>query len=563
MKRLFILVKKDLLVSYPYLLHPGVALRDKHLRKKMLLLFMGLGILSFYLFLFMKPVFALYERFKLLGMPLGFLALGFLAFLSLLVLLSFPYILSSIYFSEDVQKMLSLPLSAEEIYQSKLVFLSLNSLFYGLLTTLPIIIKYGISEGMGPLYYFYGLTGMVLLSLGTMSLLATALIFLMRGALRLPRIKNILQFLGMLLIMGFSLGVNYFVQSKTGGNPEDVLAEMAQETAVLLDRLLPGLPPLRWLLMAMEKSRSVEGAMYFGLLALLSLGLVALLSRLGAPSMVKGVLSSGTVRERKQRQAGKNRSHPVAVHLFKKEFNELLRTPLYAFNTLGSGLILPLALLMPLFAQKTLTLAEIKKMRPMLELLPLTPVERGAISLGLGIILGIFVGSMGNPLSSSFSREGKNIWLMKSLPISVKDQIIGRMGVGLSFQFLLLLPSLAIATAILFPPLEMILAFSAGNLLAGIFVGLLGLSIDLMRPKLVWDNPQEAMKQNLNLLLTMLVCWGYLGIAGFILYHWKINPAEHIGRILLFTLLSLGMLDGALFIYLSKTMEKALLNMGN
>lgn len=44
------------------------------------------------------------------------------------------------------------------------------------------------------------------------------------------------------------------------------------------------------------------------------------------------------------------------------------------------------------------------------------------------------------------------------------------------------------------------------GLLGSIPMTQIGMLIDISRPMLVWDNPQRAMKQNFNLLITMGVC---------------------------------------------------------
>ncbi|NLY37495.1 MAG: hypothetical protein GX046_09740 [Tissierellia bacterium] len=561
MKNLFVLVKKDIYVDYPYIINPAVAFKDKKLRKKTYLQVFGYLVIFIYLMLFMKPIFKLYDVYKDLGMALGFLSLGFMAYLMVLLLFSFPYILSKIYFSRDVQMTLSLPVSPEEILQSKLISLSFSSLIYGVITVVPIMLKFGIAEKMGPLYYIYGFLGLILLCLGIISLLAFVLIFLMRWVARLPKLKNVVQFFGMMLILVFSLGINYFIQSTVTGDPVEMMNKIAQGSKALLDAILPAIPTLRWLLLAMEKSSSLIGLGYFLLLLLSTLAVVVILTKLGAPFMVQGVLSSTAVGEKKLRRRGKNNSSSVAVHIFKKEFSELLRTPLYAFNTLGGALILPIALLIPLFAQKTISFDDIKEFRDIIPFLPFTRFELILLGVSLGIALGVFMGSMGNPLSSSFSREGKQIWIMKVLPISAKDQILGRFMVGMSFQLLLLIPILVLGIIVFLPPVELVLAIIGGNLLAGVFVSLLGLSVDTTRPKLVWDNPQEAMKQNFNLVITMFTLWAYLGIMGFILFNIKVDPLAKLPLILGIVIISQLILDAALYIYLNKTMESALLRM--
>ncbi|HZK09744.1 MAG TPA: hypothetical protein VFD08_01615, partial [Clostridia bacterium] len=507
------------------------------------------------------PVFKLYDSYKAAGIPLAFLALGFMSYLFMLLIFSFPYILSKIYFSKDIETMLSLPLASEEILASKFLSLTFSSLIYAVFLVIPIMFKFGFSEKMGPVYYIYGFLGLILLSMGIISLLAFVIIFLMRWVVRLPRIKNALQFLGMMLILIFSIGINYFIQSSLSGDPAEMIDQILKSSKGLLDSLLPGIPNLQWLLLAMENSGRLLGLGYFLLLFLATLLLVVVLIKLGAPFMRQGVLANTAIKEKKVRAKGKNKKRSVAVNLFKKELGELLRTPLYAFNTLGGGIILPIVMLIPLIAQGNIGFKELEMAREMIRTFPITSLDLILVSIAIGMVLGIFLGSIGNPVSSSFSREGKQIWIIKSLPILVKDQILGRLLVGMSFQLMLILPTLILIGLVLWPPIGAVLGILLGSLLSGLFISLLGLSVDARRPKLVWDNPQEAMKQNFNLVITMLTSWAYLGLVIFILVRIKIDYLENLPLIVGVIVFSQLLIDAGLYIYLNKTMQSSLLRM--
>ena len=173
------------------------------------------------------------------------------------------------------------------------------------------------------------------------------------------------------------------------------------------------------------------------------------------------------------------------------------------------------------------------------------------------------LGSMGNPLSSSFSREGKHIWLMKSLPISVKDQLLGRMLLGLVFQIIIIAPLFALLVFLMKPPIDLLISLFVGNCLSSVIVGLLGLTVDSIRPKLVWDNPQEAMKQNLNIMISMFSSWAFVGLIAFIVYKLsdRIDLLAHLGSIAVFIVGLLILISFSLFIYLWKNLERLIYRM--
>lgn len=563
MKNLFLLIKKDLRISFAYFFNFDQALGDKKLRKKLFMQLFLVALIIFYAAILLKPVLDLYYTYALLDMELAYLAMGLMLFAFTVLVLVFPYILSKIYLSKDVETMLSLPLTAKEILLSKLVGLSLTSLIYALFLAFPFIIKYGLAQGQGLLYYIYGFLGVFLVALGFISILGLIVIVFMLWAGKLPRFRGAVQFISMIVAMVMSLGLNYYIQSQASQSPGELMEKIALGSRGLLEAILPAFPNVRWLLLAMEESRSLRGFAYFVLLLVASSLLAYLVAWFAAPLMVKGVLSSKIVSNKKIKRPKSNHSSSVAMHIFKKEFSDIIRTPLYAFNTLSGGIILPIALLMPVFAQTNISISEIRKFSSYLLFVPLSKLKLNLLVLLIGILLGMVLGSMGNPLSSSFSREGKHIWLMKSLPISVKDQLLGRMLLGLVFQIIIIAPLFALLVFLMKPPIDLLISLFVGNCLSSVIVGLLGLTVDSIRPKLVWDNPQEAMKQNLNIMISMFSSWAFVGLIAFIVYKLsdRIDLLAHLGSIAVFIVGLLILISFSLFIYLWKNLERLIYRM--
>lgn len=563
MKNLFLLIKKDLRISFAYFFNFDQALGDKKLRKKLFMQLFLVALIIFYAAILLKPVLDLYYTYALLDMELAYLAMGLMLFAFTVLVLVFPYILSKIYLSKDVETMLSLPLTAKEILLSKLVGLSLTSLIYALFLAFPFIIKYGLAQGQGLLYYIYGFLGVFLVALGFISILGLIVIVFMLWAGKLPRFRGAVQFISMIVAMVMSLGLNYYIQSQASQSPGELMEKIALGSRGLLEAILPAFPNVRWLLLAMEESRSLRGFAYFVLLLVASSLLAYLVAWFSAPLMVKGVLSSKIVSNKKIKRPKSNHSSSVAMHIFKKEFSDIIRTPLYAFNTLSGGIILPIALLMPVFAQTNISISEIRKFSSYLLFVPLSKLKLNLLVLLIGILLGMVLGSMGNPLSSSFSREGKHIWLMKSLPISVKDQLLGRMLLGLVFQIIIIAPLFALLVFLMKPPIDLLISLFVGNCLSSVIVGLLGLTVDSIRPKLVWDNPQEAMKQNLNIMISMFSSWAFVGLIAFIVYKLsdRIDLLAHLGSIAVFIVGLLILISFSLFIYLWKNLERLIYRM--
>ena len=126
------------------------------------------------------------------------------------------------------------------------------------------------------------------------------------------------------------------------------------------------------------------------------------------------------------------------------------------------------------------------------------------------VVVFMFFGSVACTTASTFSREGKNIWLTCIVPVRPLDQMIGR---GLSALCIQLLG--IVFTLIL---LAFITPLSLGTVVLSLVLGTIGsfpllafgLIVDMMRPLLDWDNPQKAVKNNMNVMIAMMVGWVYM-----------------------------------------------------
>ncbi|HCX65142.1 MAG TPA: hypothetical protein DHN33_08035, partial [Eubacteriaceae bacterium] len=200
------------------------------------------------------------------------------------------------------------------------------------------------------------------------------------------------------------------------------------------------------------------------------------------------------------------KTHSVYQSVYLLDQRLVLRTPVYLFNCVGTIVIIPVLLvLLPLFTGEM----DLGMMR----LLYLQFYDYFPIGVGAAFIL---MAALNPTQSTTFSREGQASWLQGVIPLKKSDLFIGKLIFPLVLQLAVIIV-LAIAFALLFlmSPLSI-----AGGLLIGIFGSLpviaFGLYIDRLRPKLNWDNPQKAVKQNLNVIFNMLagLVWVVLTCVG-------------------------------------------------
>jgi len=136
---------------------------------------------------------------------------------------------------------------------------------------------------------------------------------------------------------------------------------------------------------------------------------------------------------------------------------------------------------------------------------------------------------------TSLSREGTNIYFMKLIPMSYVKQIQAKIlsGVVVSMVGILFM----LVPAWIFFKIQFHLIFFAfiASILGMIFMNYLGMIVDLIHPKLVWEQETAAVKNNLNSVFTMLPAFG-VSFGIFFLIQFIPNT---IGSVLLFLVLLL------------------------
>jgi ABC-2 type transport system permease protein len=204
-------------------------------------------------------------------------------------------------------------------------------------------------------------------------------------------------------------------------------------------------------------------------------------------------------------------SSTPAVAIAMREIKYLLRTPVYLFNSLSILVIVPVILVIPLISGGAIT-TMIDSLRSEISRLAQVSALAGFIAM-----MALFAPAA----SSSYSREGKQFWISQVIPVSAKEQVTGKI------LYSCLMSALSIPLVLLVS--FVLLPLSAAELLLVVVIGLLAslpalvvsLLIDLIRPYLNWDNPQKAIKQNINVLLAMLaggVIYALIFLAGWLTY---------------------------------------------
>lgn len=540
------LVKKDLILDFGILLNPGAAMRNKSTKRKLFAMPLIAVLILFYTSMIMKFIFNNINDSIMILLGNVILSMTFLLYFMMVLVFGIGPFVSKIYFSNDVSIMQRLPISAKEIFASKVISGVLTLLPISILFVVPVLMKYAGATGQGFLYY---LLAFICIFSGTVivySTLAFINSILMSYINRLPHTKNIMQFLGMILILAITLGIQVFTRrmAQSITSTEDFI----QTFDGIAKSLTVMFPFIRLITEALTSSQIWTKVLNTLILLGLAIVSITITSFLGSGFLIRGI-DANQITVKKKRSSIKEsgfKSESVAMALAKREIAEIFKIPVYAFNFLSTGILIPLFMAFPILTGGNVSNADFQQVGTVLKTFDISIINQISVSAIIGLVISIFLGISGQSATTSITREGKRLWLMQSLPISAEDQIKGRIIASALFGIISILPTAILLTVILKPSMLMVIGLIIGIAIGVFLTSAFGLWVGILFPKLTWDNPQEAIKQNMSVFVTMIGVWAYIGLLGYILFkqfsigHINTNNIGIIAMVLIILHLGIG-----------------------
>ena len=465
---------------------------------------LGLVILFFYLaFLYFILLFAFVIPMAKIGKA-NLILSGFFGFVSLAtIIFTSAGIISKIYYSKDVELLLPLPLRRNNIFISKILGSVTVAFLVSFIIFIPMafpLIKFG---NLSFLKFF----SIIFLNLSniifTVLILSIIIILFMKIFAGIGGLKNLLQALGFIFVIVLSFSPQFLSKS-------DASKEFVEKNLIKFIKLL--FPQVY----IVDKVYGMNNISCFlislGILILMAIILYALsfpLSNL----MIDGVLKANNVSSKVKKVRG-NKNTAIAISLAKKDVLNVIKTPVYFFNLASTGIFLPLFFILGFFKGID-NIDAIKNFFVNLESYGLGKIDLFFVFM---IVL-FFYSAFMTPLSlTSITREGKNIYLMQTLPISYEDQVKGRILGSTIFQIISSLPLLLLLAY--FTKFNVIYIFASliGSFLGSYASSSFGIFYGIKYPKLDWENPQEAVKRNFPVFLFSILSMAAMALSAFILF---------------------------------------------
>ena len=401
-----------------------------------------------------------------------------------------------LYKSKDNDTLLSLPIPTKDILTSRILSVFLPTGGMTLLCLLPAMIVYWI---------FFGFSAIKLLK-GLLFILCVALLALVLGCLLgyvVARIstkmknKSFITVLVSLLMMG----LYYFFYFRF----QKVLQKMNTDPEEF--QRLEKIPGLKFF------GQAGEGQwLPLLVLTLITLLLAALTVFLLIRSFRKIISAADSVARVKVREGKTEQKAPFRA-LLGKELTRLSTNSGYMLNgALGSVLLVLLA---------GALLIKGPELRDQL----LTGMGSELLVMLLAAGIGFMAGT--NTLTApSVSLEGKQLWILKSLPVEPFSILKAKLGLELVVTCIpALLASLAGVLVLKPKPVPALLMILYPQLVI-LFFASLGLMLGLLRPNLTWTNEMVPIKQSISVTITMLggMFYGVVLVGLYFLVGQKLGP---------------------------------------
>lgn len=474
--------------------------------------------------------------FQQLGLDSVFLGLTLLLSMILVFVLGMFYLLGVLFFSKDTEFLTALPIPQRTIFGAKFAQVMISEIASSALLLLPPIIVYGVTAGADVFFWLRGALTLLLVPCIPLALSALIALLLMRFN-ALWRHRDLLTIVGSVLaLLAYMASVMFFsAKIPQYTSPEQITALLSDNEG-LLTMAVSYFPPSGW------AARGILGdggsLALFAAVSAAALAVVILVSdriyHSGASAQLEAVKSS-----RKVKLSGDAvRQRGQVSAMFKREWQLVLRSPVYALNGLAMIVMGPIMMLFMVFIQG----ASMNGLESVVALIS-TSTDYTLVFFVLTALF-MFFTTMNTALTTTISREGKLFFILRTLPVTPERMIIGKLLFGVSTQAVGTLLMGGVALVAFHLPVWVVVGTVLLSCLASFAPLALSVLPDLHRPKLTWNSETEAVKQNMSGVLGMLICMAYVLLAGFGFY-WLI--AASVGFALLIAIgVAASALTGAL-----------------
>ncbi|HEY8892937.1 MAG TPA: hypothetical protein VIM70_22165 [Clostridium sp.] len=471
---------------------------------------------------FGKFIFMAYDGLHAIGQEGVILGFGLSVVSVVIFFFGIFYAMGIFYFSMDVENLLPLPLKPWHIMGAKFTVVLIYEYLTEIIFFAPTLIAFGIKSDGGALYYAYGVVIFLLLPIVPLVMASVINMIIMRFT-NIAKNKDRFRLLGGIIAMSVGVGINIYIQRFSQNISQSSITEMfAKGNNSLLSLATQIFPSTKIAVNSLVNTSNVQGFINLILFVVISVAALIIFIILGQVLYFKGVMGvSETTSKRKtlsNLELIKNTTQRSSLKVYVlKELKLLFRTPIYFINCVLMNFLWPVFLLIPVFSQNGGG-GQLKKLTELLQ-----DGRSTGVVLGAFFAVMLFTSCSNSISTTAITREGKNLFILKYIPMKYKEQLMAKVlsaaVLGVAGMFVVIILGIILIKLPLNLVLLMLIVGSVGILLTSF----IGIFIDLNFPKLNWDTEQKAVKQNFNVIVSMIICIALGGLTVFLIIKFEIT----------------------------------------
>lgn len=434
-----------------------------------------------------------------------FITMLLLAGSIMVVIFGIASTISYLYFSKDSEFFLSLPIKSSTVFSAKFTVVYLLELLMILVLILPALIAFAVIASLSPAFYFIILIG-ILLAPSVPLVLAIIIAIPIMYILSFVKNKGAVgSIFGILIFAGLMTVYFIFVMKMNSSqaqeiNLEEQLEKYRNSFITMSNILYPFYAIARASTLTQTFGLSVGVSVLINLLIFLaSIGAIVFFAIfISSYIYKKGVATQLETKQSASTGKEEYKSSSTLKTLMKKDFKTVLRTGAFAFQGLSGVILAPiLAIVMSILLKgdimNSLDGTETEQTKKILDAIILV------ITLGVSLMISISTNVLA---TSAFSRDGKFFYYTKMLPVSYKTQIQAKHYNSVIISSIGAVLASILVFVVNFNAIGLVLTLlSIVPLIYG--CSALFMMLDLNKPKLQWNHPNEVMKNSGNIMLSV------------------------------------------------------------
>ncbi|SCY91346.1 ABC transporter permease [Alkaliphilus peptidifermentans] len=482
----------------------------------------------------LQLVLSMYEIFDSVGFPELTITYMYIANVMMMFFAGIPFIISVFFYSKDLPFLTSLPLKEDTIVFSKLASVYIYLLAIGCFFFGTSVIIYGVKGGLQLYSLTAGLIALLISPLIPM-ILSTLLIIPFMSIIGRGKRRNLMVMAGNIILVVAIIFIQLSI-AKVQIDPEAFSSILLQEDGLLM-LIGRSFPPSIWL------TQMIKGSLISGVLfILLNIALIYSLKLVSHLLYRNGLLAfnqEGGGFNEKGKIYYKKRSK--GIQIIKRHILIIFSNPVFTLNTVMTMIIPILVFIIMLFTGEVNTgLFQSPMLAPYVVFIYTAVIATPAI-----------VGSIS---ATVITREGKTFWETKVLPITTADNIKYRVYSTFILSFGGSLVLAIVGAAFLPVSPIMIIVASIFCISATLFFSTIDIAINIERPILNWTNPTTAVKNNLNIMISLLIRL----LTGGVLYllYMLINNLSANVILIIFSFILVSLYGVSYYVVLNKYINK-------